>query len=257
MAPGVVNEALQSASYSTIGGKRYWGNRDGLNTMRSLDSTGRDLANVRRDYETASKDLRDQKSQAGNLAKKSGDHLARAEQAETSQAEYFKYRYCGKKYSIIRGRRFETILRDGNRRRKPDQERISEGNIAAHGGDAVADAFLYTLDIRRDEDFLEELYGLKANEIMKLCKSHSSSRRLYSILNQKFLNPGDNDCLTTIKALNEYSSIFTEQPGNIPSEETTQTFHNFIAALRKDLLADPRADKTELSNAYWKFQKIK
>lgn len=43
--------------------------------------------------------------------------------------------------------------------------RINKGNIAAHKGDAVTDAMLYTTNQRDDEDVLISLYGLTADQI--------------------------------------------------------------------------------------------
>ena len=54
------------------------------------------------------------------------------------------------------------VLRDVNHQ---EYQQISDGNNATHGGDAVADASLYTSNERHDEGILIELYGLSANQI--------------------------------------------------------------------------------------------
>ena len=46
-----------------------------------------------------------------------------------------------------------------------EHQQISDGNNAAHGGDAVTDASLYTSNERHDEGVLIGLYGLSANQI--------------------------------------------------------------------------------------------
>ena len=52
--------------------------------------------------------------------------------------------------------------------------RIHKGNKAAHRGDAITDATLYTTRERKDEDVLTDLYGLTANEITLLSKCLTS-----------------------------------------------------------------------------------
>ena len=53
-------------------------------------------------------------------------------------------------------------------------QQISDGNNAAHGGDAVTDASLYTSGERHDEDVLIELYGLSASQISYQGKCQTS-----------------------------------------------------------------------------------
>ena len=52
--------------------------------------------------------------------------------------------------------------------------RIKNDNVAAHEGDAITDAILYTTDQRDDEDALIRLYGLTADQISFLSKCLTS-----------------------------------------------------------------------------------
>jgi hypothetical protein len=70
-------------------------------------------------------------------------------------------------YRRIRNRFLNVYRRDvlGHVTHQEHQQ-ISDGNnAAAHGGDAVADASLYTSGERHDEGVLIKLYGLSANQI--------------------------------------------------------------------------------------------
>jgi hypothetical protein len=72
-------------------------------------------------------------------------------------------------YRKIRHRFIDTFKRDVHGYRGPDgRKRIDEGNVAAHHGDAVTDALLYSLLERDDVKALEDLYGLSAPEIERL-----------------------------------------------------------------------------------------
>jgi polyhydroxyalkanoate synthesis regulator phasin len=55
-----------------------------------------------------------------------------------------------------------------------EYQQISDGNNAAHGGDAVTDASLYTSWERNDEDVFIHLYGLSSNQISYQGKCQTS-----------------------------------------------------------------------------------
>ena len=58
---------------------------------------------------------------------------------------------------------------------------ISEGNIVAHEGDAVADAELFTSGKRSDDEVLIDLYGLSSSRISDLGKYQTSLRQFYIV----------------------------------------------------------------------------
>lgn len=82
-------------------------------------------------------------------------------------------------YRKIRHRFLDTYRRDILRQvDRQGHSKISGGNQAAHEGDAVADAELYTSGERFDEKLLVELYGLTPNQISLLGKCKSSLPKL-------------------------------------------------------------------------------
>jgi hypothetical protein len=75
-------------------------------------------------------------------------------------------------YRKIRHRFIDTFKRDVQGYNGPDgRKRIYDGNVAAHHGDLVTDALLYSLRERDDMKTLEDLYGLSAPEIELLGKN--------------------------------------------------------------------------------------
>jgi hypothetical protein len=58
---------------------------------------------------------------------------------------------------------------------------IALGNEAAHHGDAIADAALYTARERVDEKVLVEIYGLTSEQMIAASKYQTSLLSLYSI----------------------------------------------------------------------------
>ena len=90
---------------------------------------------------------------------------------------------CSIGYLAMRNRRLDIFKRDfrhepGNQNR----QMFADGNEAAHDGDAVGDAFLYTTGKRDDEDLLIELYGLISEDIMTLGKYQTQIRSIGQIL---------------------------------------------------------------------------
>ena len=74
-------------------------------------------------------------------------------------------------YRKIRNRFIDVYRRDVlDDVTRQGYQKIGAGNEAAHGGDAVADASLYTSGERHDEMVLIDLYGLSANQISHLGK---------------------------------------------------------------------------------------
>jgi len=78
-------------------------------------------------------------------------------------------------YRKIRRRFLEVYRRDIlNEVDRQGLKIISEGNEAAHDGDAVTDASLYTPGEQHDEKVLVDLYGLTASQILYLGKCRTS-----------------------------------------------------------------------------------
>ena len=80
-----------------------------------------------------------------------------------------------KGYRTIRHRFIDFYCRDVLKNvDQKGHDRIYEGNKAAHRGDAITDATLYTTRERKDENVLRDLYGLTANKISVLSKCLTS-----------------------------------------------------------------------------------
>jgi len=78
-------------------------------------------------------------------------------------------------YRKIRRRFLEVYRRDIlNEVDRQGFKIISEGNEAAHDGDVVTDASLYTPGEQHDEKVLVDLYGLTASQILYLGKCRTS-----------------------------------------------------------------------------------
>lgn len=64
---------------------------------------------------------------------------------------------------------------DGYRRvRNRVLDTIVAGNMTAHGGDVMADANLYKLNIRRDTDTFSNLYGISPTRALELGKRETT-----------------------------------------------------------------------------------
>jgi hypothetical protein len=82
-------------------------------------------------------------------------------------------------YRRIRNRFIDVYCRDiRNDLGGKGYANVLDGNEAAHEGDAIADAALYTSHTRHDEAVLIEIYGLSANQISYLGKCQTSLSKL-------------------------------------------------------------------------------
>lgn len=148
--------ALASANYGEAGGRSTYGNQ-----------SGRELLEERHDLKERTKRLEDKvtslQSEMGGLRSEIGGL-----QHHVTDLQYHvkDLKLASEGYRKIRNRFINVYRRDilGDVTHQEYQQ-ISDGNNAAHGGDAVADASLYTSGERRDESVLIELYGLSANQI--------------------------------------------------------------------------------------------
>ena len=134
--------ALASANYGEAGGRSTYGNQ-----------SGRELLEDRHDMKEMMKRL---EAEVGGLRNEVGG----------LRNEVKDLKLASEGYRRIRNRFINVYRRDvlGHVTHQEYQQ-ISDGNNAAHGGDAVTDASLYTCGERHDEDVLIELYGLSASQI--------------------------------------------------------------------------------------------
>jgi hypothetical protein len=142
----VLATALASADYGEAGGRFTYGNQ-----------SGRELLEERHDMQERMKRLEDKLTKETTIRQNENADL---------QHHIRDLKLASEGYRKIRNRFINVYLRDvlGHVTHQEHQQ-ISDGNNAAHGGDAVADASLYTSHERNDERVLIELYGLSANQI--------------------------------------------------------------------------------------------
>ncbi|RPA94596.1 hypothetical protein L873DRAFT_1814133 [Choiromyces venosus 120613-1] len=79
-------------------------------------------------------------------------------------------RLAGQEYRRVRNRFISTFKRDKlDGVTQSDIDIIREGNITAHGGDAVVDALLYEgVEGRHDTYVFKELYGMHPSDVKKI-----------------------------------------------------------------------------------------
>jgi hypothetical protein len=151
----VLATALASADYGEAGGRSTYGNQ-----------SGRDLL----------EDLHDMKERMKRLEDKLTKETTSLKNDIVGLQHHVKdLRLASEGYRRIRNRFINVYRRDvlGHVTHQEYQQ-ISDGNNAAHGGDAVTDASLYTSGERHDEDVLIELYGLSASQISYQGKCQTS-----------------------------------------------------------------------------------
>jgi DNA repair exonuclease SbcCD ATPase subunit len=145
----VLASALASADYGEAGGRLTYRNQ-----------SGRELLEDRHDMKERMKRLEDKltglQNEVGSLKNENADfrhHITNLKLASEG-------------YRRIRNRFINVYCRDvlGHVTHQEHQQ-ISDGNNAAHHGDAVADASLYTSRERTDEGVLIALYGLSPTQI--------------------------------------------------------------------------------------------
>lgn len=162
-------------------------------------------------------------------------------------------------YQKIRHRFFETYQRDVKGKINPDgRKRINAGNIAAHEGDAVADAYLYQSGERSDERLFVEIYGLTPTQVLALGKYYPSIHSLYPHNRLMFyiVNASRFDA---IAVLNTTATLHVRDPARMPSE-VKSAFENFITVLEPSLAKNWVDKDGGLKKAYedfWKAYEMK
>jgi hypothetical protein len=149
----VLASALASADYGEAGGRSTYGNQ-----------SGRELLEERHDMKERMKRLEDKLTKETTSRQNENADL----QHENADLQHHvkDLKLASEGYRRIRNRFINVYCRDvlGHVTHQEYQQ-ISDGNNAAHGGDAVTDASLYTSGERHDEGVLIKLYGLSANQI--------------------------------------------------------------------------------------------
>lgn len=158
-----MNGAFASADYGEAGGRSIY-----------EDRLGRELLEERHDLEDRMKRLEDKLTKETTSLK--NQTIGLQNQITGLQHRVKILALASEGYRKIRNRFLDVYRRDVlNDATGQGYQEIGDGNEAAHGGDAVVDASLYTSDERRDEGVLIELYGLSAIQISQLGKCQISS----------------------------------------------------------------------------------
>ena len=172
VAQSTFNTALSNADYGVAGERTTYGN-----------PPGRTLLEDRNDMKQLMKRMQDKldrvdAQQQQQHAHQQQQHAHQQKQdAEISDLknDVKNLRQASLGYRKIRHRFLEVyhrdVLQDIGRQ---GRQKISEGNEAAHDGDAVTDASLYKAGERSDERVLADLYGLNATQISILGKCQTS-----------------------------------------------------------------------------------
>jgi prophage DNA circulation protein len=161
----VLASALESADYGEAGGRSTYGNQLG----RELLEDRNDLREMMKRLENKVTGLQNEvgglQNEVGGLQNKVGG----------LQNEVKDLKLASEGYRKIRNRFINVYRRNVLGHATPQLcQQISDGNNAAHGGDAVTDASLYTSGERHDENVLVELYGLSARQISYQGKCQTS-----------------------------------------------------------------------------------
>ena len=131
----------------------------------------------------------------------------------------------------------------------------SEGSTAiAHGGDALADAFLFDHDHRSDTELYRELYGLDYRQVLEL---YSMYLRRYKILCSeltKCIDTGADDG-GILLVLNAHATLLAQ--GKTPSEDLKEAFESFLTKVEENWLQPANKEPTSpLGRAYYEFWRI-
>ena len=158
-------------------------------------------------------------------------------------------------YRKIRHRFLEVYRRDIlNDVDRQGLQRIDEGDEAAHHGDAVIDALLYTSGERHDEGVLINLYGLGAAQISYLGKYRTSLPKSMFASLRFIARAGNSDGIST---LNAGATWRAKGPSNIPTDidNAFKTFVNELSLNPDKSLTDGTTSLSKAYHAFWTAHK--
>ena len=157
---------LESATLSQVGGSRVYGNSLGHSILAEREEYRSRWAAL----EEKVKELKDNSQrQVKELKDSSQRQVKELNQRLGTQVQELKDASQG--YLLIRQRFLDTFRRDILKDPEAKWTRaISEGNKAAHHGDAVTDAGLFNSGSRKDDFLMLEIYGLSFHQILSLSK---------------------------------------------------------------------------------------
>lgn len=156
VAKPAMESALQQARLDVVSDRYVFGNHKGRSILEQLQDMKKELGEIR----TEIRDLREGARVCGEQIRVHGEQLRVLSRSS-------------KGYRKVRMRFLATWNRDILRNATDkDLKYIQEGNIAAHGGDALTDADLYAGFHRHDLGLFLDIYGLSYQEVIELGNSH-------------------------------------------------------------------------------------
>ncbi len=143
-----LKDEAESSRMTVVGDKYIYGNRGGQTLMEELEDIKRQIHQIPRLVAQNERQERQIATLEGQVCFLTQNH---------------------KGYQCLRQRFLDVYTRDvkGNHALQGSKA-IQEGNSKAHGGDAVADASLYSNNQRSDTEIYQELYGLQYERVLDI-----------------------------------------------------------------------------------------
>jgi len=156
------------------------------------------------------------------------------------RAEVRVLRASAEGYVQIRARFIENFRKHVLNEAPINPNIIRTGNVAAHEGDAVADALLYRTERRSDQHIFRLLYGFTHDEVLKL-------EALSNFI--------------AIRVINKFGTLNSNfDPIKIPPHRDlhpniTSAFNRWLAVQIDDLSKSSDDQGNPLGHAYWQFHR--
>ena len=173
VAKETLRRAIGSAGPGAAGKSMIYGNQAGRGILEVVKRLEGLVVNSQTEIAGLRAQIGNLQTQIGNFQVESADNRAEIAnlqdcvQSLTQEAKGYR-RIRHRFINVYRRDVLEEKVDDGRR------ERIDEGNRAAHRGDAITDATLYTTEEREDQYDLIHIYGLTADQISLLSKCLTS-----------------------------------------------------------------------------------
>ncbi|KAI9761808.1 MAG: hypothetical protein M1840_001688 [Geoglossum simile] len=237
-AQGVFDKVLESGTYYQVEDTLVYGNPKGHSLLEDHEALRAEIARAAAQRGRMTQDLAEMKQGwAETNQRLTGTERDLAVWKARSTALEARQGVQGRAiegYLMIRNRFIDTFRRDiVSTRNAQGRQNIEAGNIAAHDGDAVTDATLFTSGDRTDVFVFHKLYGTSAEQVLELDKAR------------------DQD---SISVLNAHASIISTKGKQI-HEDISSAFMNFLDALAESQgerpQQNPSSDLTQAYNQFW------
>ncbi|KAL9123561.1 MAG: hypothetical protein Q9217_007016, partial [Psora testacea] len=131
---------------------------------------------------------------------------------------------------------------------------IKAGNIVAHYGNAISDAYLFKHDNRMDFQTYSQLYGFQFEQVLKYCKKFSDP-----VFNEELtvsVNDGIDGGIFSV--LNAHATLLAQcAEGKEILPEFEQAFRTFVTVAENCYPLTPMDDdKSQIARGYWEFWRL-